>query len=302
MPGAGHLVHMPGHIYIRVGRYADAIEQNRHAVHADESWIADQRPGHGMYTVGYYPHNYDFLAFAASMIGRGDDAIEAAKKVAELIPEEMYGTPGMDFLQHWSSRPLQMQVRFARWDDILATPAPPESHPHALALWHYAQGRALAARGKLVEARAHLGALKRIGGSADLDGMRMEFNKSRDLLAVATCVLAGYVAVAAGDLEAAVAEMRAAVRSEDALLYGEPPEWSVPARQDLGRVLLLAGQPEEAERVFREDLERFADNGWSLYGLAEALDAQNRKQAAARQRKAFEQVWASADVSMPVDG
>jgi tetratricopeptide (TPR) repeat protein len=300
MPGAGHLVHMPGHIYIRVGRYADAIEQNRHAVHADETWIADQRPGQGMYTVGYYPHNYDFLAFAASMIGRGDEAIAAAQKVAELIPNEMYGAPGMDFLQHWSSRPLQMQVRFGRWDDILATPAPPESRPHGLALWHYAQGRALAAHGEVAAARDQLEALRRIGESSELADVRMEFNRSRDLLAVAAHVLAGYVEAAAGNLDRAVAELREAVRREDALLYGEPPEWSVPTRQDLGRVLLIAGRPAEAERVFREDLDRFADNGWSLFGLAEALDAQGDESAAAAQRTAFEQVWASADVSLPI--
>jgi len=299
MPGAGHLVHMPGHIYIRVGRYADAIEQNRHAVHADESWIADQRPGYGMYTVGYYPHNYDFLAFAASMIGRSDEAIGSARKVAELIPPEMFGTPGMDFLQHWSTRPLQMLVRFGRWDDILAIDAPAAELPHARALWHYARGRAFAAAGDVTRARAELDALRRIATGPGLDGIRMEFNRSRDLLAVATHVLAGYVEAAAGNMDVAVSEMKAAVASEDALLYGEPPEWSIPARQDLGRVLLKAGKPAEAEQAFREDLGRFRDNAWSLYGLAEALDRQGKKAAAAEQRQAFERVWATADVTMP---
>ncbi|SCZ67605.1 tetratricopeptide repeat protein [Thiohalomonas denitrificans] len=301
MPGAGHIVHMPSHIYIRVGRYLDAIEQNEHAVHEDETWIADQRPGYGMYTVGYYPHNYDFLAFAASMIGRSEQAIASARKVADLIPPEMYGTPGMDFLQHWSTRPLQMLVRFGRWDEILATDPPAASMPHARALWHYSRGRALVASGEVAAARDQLQALRRIAGDSAIVGMRMEFNKSRDLLAVATHVLAGYVEVAADDLEQAVAEMQAAVRSEDALLYGEPPEWSVPARQDLGRVLLLAGRSAEAERAFRKDLERFRDNGWSLYGLTEALNAQGQAEKAAAVQREFNRVWGTADVSLPLD-
>src|SRR5690606_5372717 len=143
MPGAGHLVHMPGHIYIRVGRYADAIAANEHAVHADESWIQDQRPGLGVYTAGYYPHNYDFLAFAASMAGRRSQALEAAERVRGLISVEMFGAPGMSFLEHSWAWPLQMQVRFARWDDILEEPAPQAGLSHARALWHYARGRAL---------------------------------------------------------------------------------------------------------------------------------------------------------------
>jgi len=118
MPGAGHLVHMPGHIYIRVGRYLDAVATNQHAVHADEAYIQDQNPAIGMYTAGYYPHNYDFMAFAAMMIGQGELAIESARKVTSLLPPELFGSPGMDFLQHWSVRPLQMQIRFSRWQEM----------------------------------------------------------------------------------------------------------------------------------------------------------------------------------------
>ncbi|MBD0320298.1 MAG: hypothetical protein ICV87_08190, partial [Gemmatimonadetes bacterium] len=156
MPGAGHLVHMPGHIYIRVGRYVDAIHANEHAVHADETYIRDQNPAFGQYTAGYYPHNYDFLAFAAAMAGRSQQAIEAARKVSSLLPEEMLRAPGMGFLQHYRMRPLQMLVRFGRWDEILNAPAPPEGLPHARAMWHYARGRALAAWGQVREAEAEL--------------------------------------------------------------------------------------------------------------------------------------------------
>lgn len=299
MPGAGHLVHMPGHIYIRVGRYQDAIEANKHAIHADETYIQDQRPGAGMYTVGYYPHNYDFLAFASMMVGRGGDAIEAASQVAGLIPEEMFGAPGMDFIQHWSMRPLFFRIRFARWDEILDQPAPPADRPHALALWHYAQGRALVAQDRTSEARAELGELRKLLEGGRLEGIRGEFNRSEDLMGVGERVLTGYVRLSEGREEQAVEALREAVRREDALLYGEPPEWTVPTRQDLGEVLLEVGHPEQAEAVFREDLDRFPRNGWSLHGLAISLRAQGRDAEAAVVEADLEKVWSGADVPLP---
>jgi tetratricopeptide (TPR) repeat protein len=297
MPGAGHLVHMPGHIYIRVGRYLEAVQANQHAVHADETYIRDQQPGMGMYTAGYYPHNYDFLAFAATMIGRSADAIGAAERVATLIPAEAFGTPGMDFLQHWSVRPLLVRVRFARWDELLATEAPPESRPHSRALWHYARGRALVATGDVPAARREAEALSAILNAGGLDGLSLEFNPSPDVVRIADGVLTGWIEAGAGRFDAAVAALRDAVAREDALLYGEPPEWTIPARQDLGAVLLLAGRPADAERAFREDLGRFPDNGWSLHGLAAALRAQGREAEAAQVEADLERVWQTADVA-----
>jgi hypothetical protein len=167
MPGAGHIVHMPGHIYVRVGRYLDAIQANEHAIHADEIYIRDHRPGSGMYTAGYYPHNYDFLAFAASMIGRSRQSIDAAEKLPAIAPAEMLRAPGMTFLQHHRTRHLQMKVRFSRWHDILATPAPDEDLPHAVAMWNYARGRALAARGDTAQAKVAPRTPARSGGGSD---------------------------------------------------------------------------------------------------------------------------------------
>jgi tetratricopeptide (TPR) repeat protein len=301
MPGAGHLVHMPGHIYIRVGRYLEAVQANQHAVHADETYIRDQTPGMGMYTAGYYPHNYDFMAFAAMMIGRGTDAIGAAEKVATLLPEEVFDTPGMDFLQHWSVRPLLVRVRFARWDEILATPEPPKARPHSRALWHYARGRALVARGDLPGARREAEQLRAIRSGGALDGLRMEFNPSPELVAIADGVLTGWIEAGAGRWDAAVAALREAVAREDALLYGEPPEWTVPARHDLGAVLLRAGRTAEAERTFREDLDRFPRNGWSLGGLAVALKAQGRAAEAGSVEAQFERAWRTADFEPRVE-
>ena len=300
MPGAGHIVHMPGHIYIRVGRYLDAVEANRHAIHADETYIRDQNPASGMYTAGYYPHNYDFLAFAALMIGRGAEAVAAADKVGSLIPVEMFGTPGMNFLEHWSTRGLQVRVRFARWDELLAMPQPPEDRPHARAMSHYARGRAYAAKGQVVEARKELVQLTSIRAGPKLEGVKLEFNQSRDVLAIAEKVLTGWVESAAGRHDAAVAALRDAVRLEDALLYGEPPEWTVPARQDFGAVLLAAGKTAEAERVFREDLAKFPANGWSLHGLAQAVRRQGRTRQADSVDAQFKRVWSTADVDLTV--
>ncbi|MEQ8954200.1 MAG: hypothetical protein RL120_08710, partial [Gammaproteobacteria bacterium] len=273
MPGAGHLVHMPGHIYIRVGRYLDAVEANAHAVHADETYIQDQMPGMGMYTAGYYPHNYDFMAFAAMMIGRSTTAIDSAKKVTSLLPPELFGSPGMDFLQHWSVRPLHMQIRFARWQDILAQPQPQpqQSNLYALGIWHYARGRAFVGTGNFNAAEQELSQVRGLLRRPELAALKMEFNQSNNLLAIGDKVLSGWLAAGRGNYELAVAELEQAVLLEDALKYGEPPEWSIPTRQDLGSVLLKAGRPAAAENVFRQDLAKFPENGWSLHGLYQSL-------------------------------
>jgi tetratricopeptide (TPR) repeat protein len=299
MPGAGHIVHMPGHIYVRVGRYLDAIAANEHAVHADETYIRDQRPGAGAYTVGYYPHNYDFLAFAASMIGRSKQSIGAAEKMTALVPVDMARQPGMTFAQHHLTRHLQMKVRFARWADILAVPAPPEDLPYARAMWQYARGRAMAARGNVADAQAALAQVRAAAQDASVAQLRLEFNTAGTLLGLASEVLAGHVAAADGDLGGAIRHLQAGARLEDALTYGEPPEWSVPVRQELGMVLLRSGDAAAAERVFREDLTRFPDNGWSLRGLELSLVAQNRRQDAANVKTQLDRVWATADVQMP---
>lgn len=298
MPGAGHLVHMPGHIYVRVGRYEDAIRANEHAVHADETFIRDQSPALGVYVVGYYPHNYDFLAFAASMIGRSEQALGAARKIAELVPEPLLREPGMTFLQNHQTRHLQMLVRFSRWDELLAIPEPPANLPHARGVWHYARGRALAATGDLGGAAEQLTALRTIAQGPALAEARMEFNTSGAVLAVATQVLDGVIAARQGNHKEAVERLREGARLEDALTYGEPPEWTVPVRHDLGNVLLEAGDPAAAEQVFREDLKRFPDNGWSLHGLQRSLQAMQRDEEAGEVRQRLERIWSGADVRL----
>jgi tetratricopeptide (TPR) repeat protein len=293
---------MPGHIYIRVGRYEDAIRANEHAVHADETFIRDQNPAFGVYVAGYYPHNYDFLAFAASMIGRSEQALAASRKIAELVPEPMLREPGMTFLQHHMTRHLQMDVRFGRWEELLAVPAPPTDLPHARGMWHYARGRALVAQGDADAARDELAALRTIAQDPRMAELRMEFNSSGAVLAIASQVLEGQIAAGQGKPQEAVEHLREAARLEDALTYGEPPEWTVPVRQELGNVLLDAGQNEAAEQTFREDLRRFPDNGWSLHGLARSLQAQQRTEEAGEVRQRLERIWSGADVSLAASG
>jgi tetratricopeptide (TPR) repeat protein len=299
MPGAGHIVHMPGHIYVRVGRYRDAIQANEHAVHADETYIQDNKPAFGIYTLGYYPHNYDFLAFAASLIGRSRQAIEAAEKVSALIPEEMLRAPGMTLLQSLMSRTLQMRIRFGRWDEIQRTPAPAADLLYARALWHYAQGRALAAAGNARAAEDELTRVRAAAANPELADVRLEFNPAPSVLAIASEVLAAHVAAAWEDYARAIDHLRRAVLLEDELVYGEPPEWSIPVRQELGAMLLQAGRAPEAEATYREELERFPENGWSLHGLALSLAAQGRDAEAAEVEGRFKKAWDGADFELP---
>ena len=299
IPGAGHIVHMPGHIYIRVGRYADAIAANEHAVHADETYIQDQRPAPGPYTLGYYPHNYDFLAFAASLVGRSKQALGSTEKMLTLVPEDMVRQPGMSFAQHHLTRHLQMKIRFARWDDILKTPEPPADFLHARAMWNYARGRALAAQGKVADAEKVLAAVRAAAADQKLAPMRLEFNTSGQVLGLASEVLAGHIASAKKDFRAAITHMREAVRREDSFNYGEPPEWTIPVRQEFGVILLQARQGSGAEKIFREDLKRFPDNGWSLHGLEQALRAQGRGAQADEVAAQFQKAWASSDGPIP---
>ncbi|MCC6532359.1 MAG: hypothetical protein IT531_07415 [Burkholderiales bacterium] len=288
MPGAGHIVHMPGHIYVRVGRYADAIKANEHAIHADESYIRDQNPAAGIYVAGYYPHNYDFLAFAASMIGRDRQAISAAEKIATLVAPQMLRAPGMTFTQHHLTRHLQMKVRFERWNDILQSKAPDADLKHARAMWHYAHGRAQAARSAIAAAEADLARVRAARDDATAAAQRLEFNTSGQILSIAAEVLAGHIAQAKGDLPTAVGHLRKAAQLEDDLTYGEPPEWSVPVRQELGRALVRAGRYAQAEQAFKEDLKRFPKNTWSLEGLRQANNERGRGPKAAMASSASE--------------
>ncbi len=292
MPGAGHLVHMPGHIYIRVGRYADAVTQNEHAVHADEAYIRDQNP-RGLYPTGYYPHNYHFMWFAATMAGMSERALYAARQVAPKVPievaEEVY------WIQNAVVLPQLTRVTFGDWDEVLAEPMPSTRLPNATAMAHYARGIAFAATGHAKEADRELAAIRRIADEVDATD---ESDGPEIVVAIAAHALAGEIEMRTGNPGAAVEHLRIAARLEDGLLYDEPPLWYLPIRHTLGRALLEAGRSMEAEQAYREDLLRFRHNGWSLVGLAEALEAQGRRDEAAEVRREFRMAWNGADIEI----
>ena len=298
MPGVGHMVHMPGHIYIRVGRYADAIDANVHAVHADESYIASERPS-GIYPIGYYPHNYHFLSFAATMAGRSEQAIDAAKKLVANVPVEVARqVPPFEQL-----RPYDVLVlsRFGRWDEVLARPLPPSDLRVTTGLVYYARGVAHAAKGQWGEAQAALDTVKVIAAGttpADQTAMTSGEGENRTVMEIALHALMGELALRQGKTEAAIPHFREAVRLEDTFNYVEPPQWFYPVRASLGAALLKAGKAAEAEAVYREDLRRFPENGWSLFGLEASLRAQGKAAEASAVAERLQKAWSTADIRL----
>lgn len=299
VPASGHLVHMPGHTYIRIGRYMDAVEANRRADAADEAYIAGCS-AQGVYPLVYHPHNNHFRWVAAAFAGFSEEAIAAAEKVrrqvttADVMP--LHGVQDMAFLQHFGASPLFAWARFGKWDRILADPEPASDLYYARAIRHYARGLALLRTGRAGEARAELAALTAIAEGQEIEGWTIAgFNSFRQVLTVAKLVLRGELEAAAGDREAAIATLREAAGIEDTLIYQEPPDWYLPVRQILGAVLLDARRPAEAEQVYREDLVELPGNGWSLFGLAQALDAQGKRSEARAVRAQLETAWQSAD-------
>jgi tetratricopeptide (TPR) repeat protein len=295
VPGAGHLVHMPSHIYQRVGRYADAAASNDAAIKADEDYIAQCR-AQGIYPMVYYPHNIHFLWYAATAEGRSQVAIDAARKMASKIDDEMIDK--VPLVAAFKVVPYYALSRFGRWDEVLAEPAPADKHLYMKGLWHYARGLALAAKGQLDDADKELAEVKRIAADKALDYTLLSPNTAAAVFAIAPEALAGDLAAKRKDYDAAIAHLERAVRLEDSLVYTEPEEWHYPSRQALGAVLLEAGRAKEAETVYWDDLRRHADQGWSLFGLAQALRAQGKQEQATAVQQRFDKAWARADVKL----
>ncbi len=298
LPGSGHLVHMPAHIYSRVGRYHDAVLANQKAIVADDNYLAICRPGPGVYPLGYVPHNHHFLWFAATMEGASAIALEAARTTGEKTSDpDLMRTPGFEAMQNFALTPLLADVRFGRWEQVAAAPKPADDLPYMQAMWHYAQGMAAARQGRLDDARAHHAALARAAVDPVIVRMLAWDRYSLvDGVRIGERFVASELARAAKDYDGAVAALREAVAIEDSLLYDEPPAWHWPTRQALGAMLLAAGRPAEAERAYREELRRNPENGWSLHGLALALRAQKRKPEADEVAARFARAWANADV------
>jgi tetratricopeptide (TPR) repeat protein len=297
MPGAGHIIHMPGHIYLRVGRYADAVKANERAVAADEDYIA-QCKAQGMYPLGYYPHNIHFIWMGATMSGQSELAIASARKVAAAVP--LPALKKAPPLQGFHLVPYHALVRFGKWDEMLAEPAPAYDSLYTRGFWHYSRGRAFAGKGRFDEAEKELAALEAIVKDPALPSLpaTASLNAPDAILRIAPEVLIGDIAARRKDFDKALLHLERAVRLEDALIYTEPADWAYPVRQELGAVLLEAGRPVEAEAVYWDDLKRNPENGWSLFGVVQALTAQGKKEDAARVQPRFEKAWAAADVKL----
>ncbi|MCC6555313.1 MAG: hypothetical protein IT372_20320 [Polyangiaceae bacterium] len=293
MPGAGHIVHMPAHIYQRVGRYADASEHNRRAAEVDLRYLSRTTPP-GYYGM-YVGHNYGFLAYSASMEGRAAESIAAAREAARALPAAVVcAMPGFDF---FAAEPLLVLVRFGRWRALLDEPRPPAKYQVQTGLWLHAHGMALASLGRTQEARADLDELRRLRAAAPADLMA-DLNPATQILDVAAKVLEARIAEREGRTADAIARYREAVAMEDRLSYAEPADWFYPTRHFLGAALLDAGKAAEAEAVYRDDLKKNPNNGWALLGLWRALEAQGRQPEAALAEAAFRAAWARSDLPL----
>jgi tetratricopeptide (TPR) repeat protein len=289
MPGVGHMVHMPAHIYIRVGRYGDAAASNVHAIHTDETFIEGQKPV-TVYSLAYYPHNIHFLAFVSTMAGRSAQALEAARTLKSKVNLDV--ARGVFMLQEMVPYYVLTLTTFGRWDEVLAEPFPPSDIRMPLALAYYARGVAHAAKGQIAEARSALDTVRAIDAATPAGA------DQKTAVSIAVHALMGEMAARSGNAEEGIAHFREALKIEEAGLYFEPPRWYYPIRHSLGAALLKAGRSVEAEAVYREDLKRFPENGWSLFGLAAALRAQGRSDDATAVEQRFAKAWAGADVKL----
>ena len=293
MPGAGHIVHMPAHIYQRVGRHADVIRVNQMAAKADEDYIA-QCKAQGLYPLGYYPHNLHFIWMGATASGQKKLALEAANKLANQVPREALAT--VPILQGFLVVPYWALVRFEEWDAILSDKGPQHQTLFTRAVWHYARAIALTALDRLDEAERELDSLRRlVNDPAMAKETTFSANNGFAILRIAPEVVAGEIAAKNQDWDAAVLHLERAVRFEDALVYQEPHDWHAPARQNLAKALVGAGRLDEAETVYWEDLKRNAESGWSLAGLLEVLKAQGKDDQAALVEVRLRKAWRDAD-------
>jgi tetratricopeptide (TPR) repeat protein len=295
MPAAGHMVHMPAHIYQRIGRYADAIKSNQLAIAADEDYISQCR-AQGLYPMAYYPHNIHFLWFAATADGQSKLAIESARQLASKIDDDTL--KNLPLTAGFRMVPYYALARFGRWDEMLNEAEPPAFSAVLRAVWHYARGLSFVAKNQIPAAEQELRRLIALTSDPSMKESLFSPNIAAAIVAPAPAVLAGEIAAARGDYDLAISQLDRAVRLEESLVYTEPAEFHFPPRLALGAILLQAGRAAEAETVYWEDLRRNRENGWALFGLLQALRAQNRTADAALTEARFKAAWARADVTL----
>ncbi len=293
VPGAGHLVHMPSHIYWRVGRYADASESNIMAAAVDEAYIAACN-AQGFYPAAYYPHNIHFLWASSSMEGRSEIAIEAGEKVAKNVRLEMIDQfPGVEFFK---TVPMLSLVQFGLWDRVLELDPPAERLEYANAIWHYARSVAYSNKGNIESAQKERQMIESLKDTNDVLHLDSIYYPASMLLEIADSLALGEIAISNKDYQSAIQYFANAVSVQDTLPYTEPPFWYYPTRLSLGKAYLLSDQADEAEAVFKENLKRYPRNGWALYGLIQALETQNKDSSMVQEQ--FDIIWQNADVEL----
>lgn len=293
-PNAGHLVHMPSHIHLRVGRYADAVDYNAKAIAADRAYIGRYNPP-GVYPIMYYPHNIHMRWSALLSSGRRADALQAARDLATAVPDSI--VVAMPMAEFFRVAPYLTQARFGLWEEALKEPAPKTGMPFQRGAWHYARGMAYAAGGKYAEAQAERDSVAAVASSLTPD-VYFGLNPAASVFRFAAAHLAGEIALRRGDNDEAIQLLNTAAGLQDSLHYDEPPAWQQTARQSLGAALLAAGRAADAEAVYREDLARYPETGWSLYGLTQALRAEGKTKEAAEAEKRFRRAWAKSDTKL----
>jgi len=289
IPGAGHLVHMPSHIYYRVGRYLDALEDNKTAVKVDEKYLVDTNAPMGVYRMGYYPHNVHFVMASAQMAGDGQTVIAAAEKLGKLIPDE--AARGIAMVQPVKAAPYFAHAQFSTPETILALPDPGDAIPYVKGMWLYARGVALAARRDFAGATAAADAIETLDRNSDFKLLKESNVPAQEVLRIARAVILARVAQARGDKRTAIAQFEQAAALQDALSYTEPPYWYYPIRQSLAAALLQAGRYAEAKQQFELALRRAPSNGWSYYGLAELYKARGDTRAARKAEADLAKTW-----------
>ena len=289
IPGAGHLVHMPSHIYYRVGRYLDALEDNKTAVKVDEKYLADTNAPMGVYRLGYYPHNVHFVMASAQLAGDGPTVIAAAEKLSKLIPDE--AARGIAMVQPVKAAPYFAHAQFSTPETILALPDPGDAIPYVTGLWLYARGVAHVARGDFASAAATADLIETLERTSDFKLLKESNVPAQEVLRIARTVILARVAQARGDTRTAVVRFERAAALQDALPYTEPPYWYYPIRQSLAAALLQAGRYADAEKQFQRALARAPANGWSYYGLAQLHKARGNVAAARKAEADLAKTW-----------
>jgi tetratricopeptide (TPR) repeat protein len=294
MPGAGHIVHMPSHIYMRVGRYADSYEANRRAVKADEGYITQCR-SQGIYPLNYYPHNIHFMAWSAMSLGHPERALGAARKIVEKVPSDLAADKNVwSLYETFLSQPMFVMVRFGMWNEMLGEPKPDLESQFMTGIWHYGRALAYIHTDRLAEARVELSQLNTAREAMGNIEHYIGFATAKTLMTIAHEIVLGELAYTEGHTLEGLAHLERAVRLEDGLRYNEPPDWYFPVRHFLGAMLLDAGRPNEAEVVFAADLRKNPENGYSLFGLKMALEQQGKDEDAHAITKRFNRSWADA--------